>query len=197
MVDFPWEKEPDLAELSRLHTLLKTDPNAALMGLEQLVGRGSIMGALYIADTHKEGKGIPADIDVAEHWYKVAKSRGLAQASHLLGCIYYRQEKFNSAFEEFQNAAANEYLPSKYRLAKCYCCGIGTQRDDEQCLRLLEEATKSGHIWSKRMLASYYVSGRLGRRRVFSGVILLLSLIPDLIRLMSAPSGSWVNERIY
>lgn len=175
-----WANEPDLEELHRLYTLLTTDPKAALIGLEQLSGRQSMMSMWYLADAYYMGSYAPQDIDKAKYWYDQADKAGSMESAYMLGRICARQKKYNEALAAFSRSAAQGYSPAMYRLALMYRDGIEVKRDIARCRLLLEDATSRVNLFAKRDLATLYIKGAFGFKSIAYGFWLLATLVVDL-----------------
>jgi TPR repeat protein len=189
-----WDNEPDRTELARLHNLYLRAPSSAIIGLELLAGRGSTASMWYLADILRR-KGGPRNNDKAVYWFELAQKNGLVQASHMLGRISFEDGNYERAFSEFSAGANMGYPPSIFRLAWMHIFGQGTATSLERAAELFAIATSKGHLFAKRDLATFYLSGRFGARQIIRGIAMLASLIGDMVRIKMIPMEN-LEERI-
>jgi TPR repeat protein len=190
--DIDWDSEPNLNALREAHSLLKTNADVARQRLEQLADSGSIASMWYLGDAYATGRFFPKELDKARTWFRRAEEAGWTPASFMLGRTYYELKDYKSAFESFSRSAAKDYVPGVYRLAMMYGDGLGVNKNQLECRRLLEIAVSRGHLFAKRDLASLYTSGAFGWGSVLRGVSISFSLLIEMIKITIR--GGWKAE---
>jgi TPR repeat protein len=79
---------------------------------------------------------------------------GNAHAQHLAGELYLARNPpdYDRAREWLQRAAKQGYAPAKTSLANLYLSGRGVERDEQEAVRLLQEAEQQGDRSAHRLL---------------------------------------------
>lgn len=180
MDELYWQGEPDLTELHQAHGLMATDPARAVAKLTDLSERGSLMSMVYLAEAHKKGTGVRADVKKAEELYDRAAKGGSVIALYHVGRDYLDKGQFLKAKESFQISADKGYLPSIGQLGKMYAKGIGVPRDVNAGRAFLERASSEGYVFAKRDLALLLMRGKFGDLARIRGAWLFLVAIKDV-----------------
>lgn len=147
--------------------------------------QGDVQSQIVVGQMYEDGLGVQQNLGQARRWYEAAAERNSLEAQHRLGYMFYQANDYTSAFSWYQVAASRGYLPALWRLAWLYRQGKGVAVDQTKAYSLLEQAAKSGHIFSKRDLAVMLLKGQQGFSGIFKGVGLLSECILDAIRILS------------
>lgn len=178
--------EPDIARLQLAHEQLQTEPKQAISELEQLAEMGSAKAPLYLGWACQKGDGTPPDQARAEHWYKMSVARGDTLSTYFLGNFYAGSGRYAEANLAFEEGCRRGDAPSTYCLAMNLLEGKPAPENAERARSLLETASAQGHVFALRALASLYISGKFGTRKIAYGVWLLAKAVA---------SGAWIAIR--
>lgn len=117
--------------------------------LAQRADGGDTVAAYYMGMIYHFGLGTPQDRDKAVRWYKIAASKGLANAQYNLGLVscpgvLCTQEVASEAAFWYQRAAKQGYAEAQYRLGLLYGRGLGVPKDDVEASVWLSLAAARG-----------------------------------------------------
>ena len=103
--------------------------------------QGDVTGQYRLADlSYGMGK-----TTKAVKWFKAAAAQGDADSMLSLGKIYYEEKDDEyQAFSWYQQAAELGHNEARIELAVCYLKGIGTRRDGNKALELIQKAVEQG-----------------------------------------------------
>ena len=150
-----WENEPDLEQLRRAHSLLRSNPAQALLALKALAERGSTMSMLYIGEAYDEKGAATTDLTRAAEWYSRAADRGSTLGRYKLGRVYLDLERYGEARQMFEMGVSENYAPSMNMLGMMYMKGIGINRDVSRARPLFERSASLGHVFAKKKSRSH------------------------------------------
>jgi uncharacterized protein len=182
-----WDSEPDLEALRRFHGMLSTDPVAALAGLKELAGRGSVSSMVYIAHAYRHGTGTGVDLFQSNEWYRRAMDAGSPLASYELARNYMNAKDYDRVIEMWSLGAENRYPPSMHMLGVSYARGWRVPKNLNKARELLEGAADQGHLYAKAKLRCLLMRGGFGFRERLRGIRLALSIPKDLVAICRDP----------
>ena len=168
-------REPDLQRLRLAYDLLQTDRSSAIAELEKLVSAGSVMGALYLAESF--AKGPHADDDATEKWLKSAYEHNSARGLICLAMHYAKKEEYNDAEKIYLEGVSQNDAQSTYYLAKMYVRTNRFTLISPEIRNLLERAAALGHPAAMRDLWQLHVKGTYGILSIPKGFLLLLCFL--------------------
>ena len=117
--------------------------NSAESWLKKAAESGYWFAALTLADAYRDGEGIRQDMELAIGWYKqIYQLHGdhAGTVAFRIGDIYEEQKNDVQAFEWYKKGAVVGEGASMYRVALCYKNGNGTDEDQREAIKWLEEA---------------------------------------------------------
>jgi TPR repeat protein len=120
------------------------------------------MAPLYLGWAYQEDGQPEAYLIEAERWFLVAIERGEPSASYYLGHLYKKTGQHDKARDAFSQGASKGHLPSMYCLAKNLLRQGHGSAESEKAMELLKEASRRGHVFAIRAMASMYLSNRFG-----------------------------------
>lgn len=167
--------EPDVAALSQARVLLSTNVDQALIQLEALAARGSVLAMQSLAHVHKVIGG--SSLNEAELWYRKAYESGSANALLNLGLLYYRSSRFRQAEEIFRDGVVRDDTPSMVWLAIVYLGYVNNIEKREAARALLEYAASRGQIRAMSHLGWLYLKGHYGWWNMPRGVSLFFRFL--------------------
>ena len=71
----------------------------------------------------------------------------------------YNRQEYVEAINWYRKAAEQGYAWSQYRLAFCYLCGEGTEKDEAQAVKWFSRAAEQGHAAAQFSLGVCYENG--------------------------------------
>lgn len=170
-----WDSEPDLDQLRRSYELLQETPSKAVLELESLADRGSVMSMRYLAHAYRHGLLGEPNAQQAEAWYSRAVEAGSIHALHELGTLYWNNLAFDKAFDTFSQAAARDFAPSMNWLGIMYYRGTGPRKNVQKAREFWERSIELGNIFSKKSLAMHFIVGHYGLNLIPRGICMWLS----------------------
>lgn len=101
--------------------------------LERLAAADSKSAQMKLAIIYLQGKGVPADVDKAIYYYRLAAEQDVAFAQHRLARLYLDGEKItpdpDQALGWMLRAAKLGFVPAQLELSQIFRDGIFTPRD--------------------------------------------------------------------
>ena len=182
-------QEPDVKRLQDAYALLRTDPPRALVELEELANRGSVVSMLYLGETYAKEPYV--DRIKSEKWYKSAYHGGSATGLFALGALYYREGKYAEAEKTFADGVAKSDPVSMYWLASVYVVDARHRGKSTEIRTLLEKSATLGHIRAKHDLSLFLMKGRYGKRDVLKGIWLYITNLIDAFKVSYRDPTSW------
>lgn len=184
------EDEADIAQLQYALNLQRTDPIKALAELRGLSERGSLTSMIHVGWSYEKGIGTAIDLNQAEYWYKRASHSGSSHASYRLGLLYHEEGRFSEAIEEFNLGVSQDYMPCIYRLGLMYLKGNGVSVNLDKARALFETASRLGHVYAKRSLATVLLYGGFGPIQMLRGLWLLgFGFVYGMITVIADPTS--------
>jgi TPR repeat protein len=168
-------REQDLERLRHAYELIRTDRSRAIVELERLASEGSVMSAIYLADSFVKEPNI--DNEKAEKWLKVAYERGSARGLFHLAKHYVKIGNYNDAEKVYLNGVSRNDGPSMYYLVKLYIKINRYGVASSEVRNLLESAAALGQVKAMHDLWILYIKGTFGIRNIPRGVFLLVYFI--------------------
>lgn len=89
-------------------------------------------------------KGVKQDKNLGIKYLKKAANQNFPKALKNLGSIYYKEKKYNEAFNYYKLAVDQNYTNAKLSLGDMYQKGLGTKKDILKALKLYKEAYREG-----------------------------------------------------
>lgn len=115
---------------------------------EQAAGLGQAKAALYLADMHHKGIGMPKDIAAAKRWYQRASDLGDADATTKIGWLYYSgeggEQNFAEALRWYRKGAEQGSPAAIYNVGVIYANGDGVPADLELARQWYQKAADKG-----------------------------------------------------
>lgn len=78
------------------------------------------------------------------------------------GKALYEKKDYAAALPKLRTAAEKGKKGAMYRLARCYDKGHGVEEDNQQAVRLYQQAADKGHAKSQYQLGKAYMNGKKG-----------------------------------
>ena len=103
------------------------------------------------------------DMVGAMNHYQVAADAGLAQAQAKLGYIYDVSNQDEMAVRWYREASMQNDPDGEFGLGEMYVKGEGVDQDFDMAIEMYMRAAVGGHAQARRVLASAYERGALGR----------------------------------
>jgi TPR repeat protein len=103
------------------------------------------------------------DMVGAMNHYQVAADAGLAQAQAKLGYIYDVSNQDEMAVRWYREASMQNDPDGEFGLGEMYAKGEGVDQDFDVAIEMYMRAAVGGHAQARRVLASAYERGALGR----------------------------------
>lgn len=126
--------------------------NAHALFMERKDGSLSALELFYIGAMYKDGKGIPADNNLALKYYELSANQGFGKALINLGCVYRDGDGVTKNYEKavrcYQQAANQNYPPGLCHLAYMSEFGYGMKRDTKRAQELYIVSAQKGEKYS-------------------------------------------------
>ena len=180
------------SRLNIAYDRIQVDRTAGLAEMEEIAQEGSVDAMIYAAGALSDRGASKEDIDRAIQWYRAAEVRGWPPASHRIGRLEFHNGNMKAALDAFGRGDELKYVPSTFRLGLMYKDGPADLRDADKAMVYLKKASDGGHLFAKRTLALMYMQGKAGVLGVPKGVLTLVTIWFDLIKI--AFSGEFKNE---
>ncbi|MDE2829659.1 MAG: tetratricopeptide repeat protein [Gemmatimonadota bacterium] len=91
--------------------------------------------------------------------------QGSANAQHLIGVMYAKDQDFSEAVKWYKKSAKQGYVHSQYDLAMSYRKGLGIPQNHGEAVRWLKKAAEQKHIHARHELGMSYYNLRNGEKR--------------------------------
>jgi TPR repeat protein len=101
------------------------------------------------------GAGVPADLNLAEEWYKKSSRKGEAKAMFSLGQMAYTRRDFAEAKIWFERGLEKGHARSGCWLSKVLWRLAETPRDRQDAIRLLQRAAAMKVHDASRLIRTY------------------------------------------
>jgi TPR repeat protein len=153
-----WLRETAESKFDQQRDTMRFNPD------EPQVTNARVESALMLAQTYREGKGVPRDWAQAEKWYLKAVEFGFIPALDILGQAYLTgqdaEKNVSRAIDCFKRAADAGYGPAAYDLGKLYYVGAqGVNPDLKLAGAYFELAAKAGHAGALFAIGRMYELG--------------------------------------
>jgi TPR repeat protein len=119
------------------------------------------------------------DMIGAMNHYHVAAEAGIALAQAKLGYIYDQSNDDEEAVRWYREAAAQQHPDGEFGLGEMYAKGEGVEQDFDVAVEMYMRAAVGGHAQARRILASAYEDGGLGREVSQAEALRWLTLAAD------------------
>jgi TPR repeat protein len=131
-------------------------------------------------------------------WYLRAAEMGSRASFYRLGVLQSDRGKFSDAEKSFKEGSKVDFPPSMYRLATLYLEHRRSATGLDAPRLLLERASKLGHLFSNRDLATLYITGTAWPRNLKRGVFLLFLLLFRIVKLLIIKliKGPYLDEKL-
>lgn len=125
---------------------------------------GGDPGAAYeIAIRYAEGKGVPANLQAAAHWFERAASQGIVPAQYRLGSLYEKgrgvKKDLKAARQFYQSAADKGNGKAMHNLAVLFAEGVDGKPDYQAAMNWFRKAAARGVADSQYNLGILYARG--------------------------------------
>lgn len=151
----------------------ENDEKKALYWYERAAMKGNIKAQYNCGHRYHMGIGTWKNEQKAVHWLTEAASKGHSKASdecrewseeiyENVSLIYYwkKEEKYNTALQQFEIAAKLGHDLSQYCLASMYYEGMGTVQDVDMAISWYEKAAEQNNIQAQNKLGDIYAKKR-------------------------------------
>jgi hypothetical protein len=165
------------------------DYAGALSAFNTEAAGGSVAALVWLGYLHETGKGVVADPEQAERYYRQATEAGSDSGPHYLGNLLMRSDRIAEAVAAFETAALRGFSPAIYRLGSLHELGHGVVMDKMKAERLYWDAAKLGNLWAQRKIAGRMARGRYGVSRIVPGVLKIVALAGFAILIGSQDNG--------
>ena len=140
--------------------------------------KGSLYGQRFLAESYLKGIGIERSRTDALDWFQKCIDRNDTIAMRMLGEAYmngtiFKDEEY--AFKLFKRGAELKDSDCMFNLAYSYAKGFGTEVNEEESLRWLNEAARYGEVHACLKLADCYYA-------------------PDMVEKDDAESFRWMKK---
>lgn len=169
-----WADEPDTDRLRRACLALDQDPKGAVTELHSLIDGGSIMGMVYLGYAFEKGLGVEKDISTAMAWYERAAQQGSLLAKSYLAGLLVARGQYDEAQLMLSDTDLRDDPASMFWMATIL---LKKKTHIDDVLRILEEASRRGHIPSQRMLGGLLIHGYSGSKNIPKGVWLFIKSV--------------------
>jgi localization factor PodJL len=145
---------------------LSADKLPAAIGgpaLRAAAASGNAAAEYEIGLRYAEGKGVPANLELAVHWFERAAQRGVAPALYRLGSLYEKgqgvKKDLNKARTLYLQAADKGNAKAIHNLAVLYAEGIDGKPDYRVAAQWFRKAAERGVADSQYNLGILYARG--------------------------------------
>src|ERR1022692_1301135 len=176
-----WSNEPDADALFAAQDIFRSDPDAAIRRLEDLVSLGSIRAMVQLAWMYSFPSSAVVDVTKAESWYRRSIDQGAKDAPYLFGVFLDKGSRHDEAFRYYRLGNDWGHTPAMYRLGCAYYNGRGVDKNLEKARHVFEQAAHLGHLFATRQLILLYLSGRFGSRNFFRAWQMMPAILADLL----------------
>lgn len=149
----------DLANCYYYATGVKKNYEKAFLLYSLASKNNNTLGDFGLAACYYFGHGIEQDYSEAFRLYTKVEAQGIGDASAKLGLCYENgygvNQDYDKAVEYFRKSMKTS-AESKFKLGRYYIEGIYIQKDLNQGIRLLDEASNEGNVDAMLRLAEYY-----------------------------------------
>ncbi len=134
----------------------------ALQHWNKLAEEGDPVAQYNVGVMYDEGTGVDRDPAKVVAWWSKAADQGHVMAQHNLALVFIEhggEEDFGTAAYWLKRAAADDFVPSQYTLAKLYATGLGIEKDDARAFALFLKAGNAGFVKAQYNLGKIYRDG--------------------------------------
>ena len=149
----------------------------------QLANKNYIDCQIFMGWMCHMGMGTSKNDDEALRWFEEAATLGSQEGMFYCGRLLTANGNHLKALPWYEKAAEDGYLPAMYRLGMMHDNGNGVKRNRNIAMEYFERAARGGHIFSKRVIALRYMTGRGGIKMRLKGLLLLMQTIVSAIRI--------------
>ena len=139
---------------------------------EKLAHDGDPRCQVFVGWMCHEGLGVGKSKERAFCWFQGAARLGSRVGAFYCGKLALAESDYKEALRWFLQAAMQEYGPALLWLGLLHIRGLGVQVDIERGAQYLERAVKTGNFPAEREIALLMLRGKLGARRIPTGLIL-------------------------
>lgn len=107
-----------------------------------------------LGQAYKLGRGVPADLKIAESWYKKAADQGHVQAADNYGLVLFQDNRRQEAMPFIRASSARGEPRAQYVLATAMFNGDIAEKDWVQAYALMTRASAQGLPQASRSLAT-------------------------------------------
>lgn len=123
-----------------------------------------------------EGKGTPVDLKSALFWCDKSAANNDPEGLFYLGKVYAKKGEWSEVVRYYKKAALKNYSPAIYCLARMYYLGKSVDKDINNALKLMSEASSMGHLLARREYGKMLIKGQKGVPSILKGILLLFTL---------------------
>lgn len=176
--------EPDVEKMLEAYKALDTTPAQAVRTFAELAEHGSALSMQYLGCSYRDGIGVAKNLQIAEEWFRKAAEKGLARAHYSLGRLYFDNERYGDARQEFESAATGGFVPAVHFLGRIYYFGLGVPLDKLRGRSLLETASRWGCVYAKAILAYDLVHESRSPWALGRGILMKLACLVDTTKIL-------------
>jgi uncharacterized protein len=135
----------------------------ALRELRPLAEQGNHSAQHFLGVCYANGYGVPKNIEMTLHWYRLSSDQGNWLAQNDLGVMYQNGDGVLQDYEEaarlYRLSAEKGYMVAQSNLAAMYYKGRGVRQDGREAFRLETLAAEQNFGLAQRMLGIMYMDG--------------------------------------
>ena len=139
------------------------DYATALRELQPLAEQGNDSAQFFLGVSYANGYGVPKNLEMALHWYRLSSDQGNWLAQNDLGVMYQNGDGVLQDYEEaarlYRLGANKGYMVAQSNLAAMYYKGRGVRQDGREAFRLETLAAEQDFSLAQRMLGIMYMDG--------------------------------------
>lgn len=139
------------------------DYATALNELRPLAEQGNDSAQFFLGVSYRYGYGVPKNLEMALHWYRLSSDQGNWLAQNELGVMYQMGDGVLQDYEEsarlYRLGANKGYMVAQSNLAAMYYTGRGVRLDAREAVRLETLAAEQNFGMAQRKLGIMYMDG--------------------------------------
>jgi TPR repeat protein len=165
-----WDNEKKIECVIEANILTKSDADAGFRAFLSLAEEGSIWAMCTTAFCYYDGKGVAADAERAEYWYRRSSEAGYTRATLDLRALLAGRGDREGAEAAFTRGVDEAWPPASFWLAWYRIKRSGTRRTLSEVRPLLERAAAHGSPVAQWILSRLMARGRFGAFEILRGL---------------------------
>jgi TPR repeat protein len=173
------DSEPVRERNRRANKLSATDPSKAFQIRKELADNGSVWAMCRTGSHYEYGKGIDADLALAEHYYYQAQMAGSWMATLQLSDLLFKHRINERWVGILENGVESDFIPANFWLAWYRYKRRPRRQTAREARPLMEEAAEAGHPGARLILAEWKGQGKYGLHEMRQGFREFSSVLRD------------------